>query len=905
MLDTLERERNAGGVPERKRTETIRSSPFPEETMSRSGSLALALVLLASLGRDGSAEPMQVPPTAFTGQDEILTPAEVEAIWSLVKERESGTQIAWVRAQAEKATLEGVTIQRAAHRLHASLGLDVKLRDDLERSLLGSVAADAVPLAQRVTLALLVLELGEPAPATARTLAPVLRSGLAQTGPKHHFAEITGGLQRLARVLPQREAQALCRGAAEALIVQLSRHDNTQYAEKRIAALLDFAARLDLEERTLLLRVAASRVLAAARRLQKESFVGQVVAHTYPLLAALPKHEAVPLAREAAGILLARMEEEDRPNEIVDEALDLARFAALLPDDEVARIGERACPRVLDALANVRLLLREPDEADGLRLELYVAILSEPLPEIVKRWRPADAQWLLEAAALRLVSAILENRTRVPQDDPDRALSVLRRILESPLPDSVGLHRAILTQLERGFNAATEPERLARIAGCLGGVVASRPTPEGQRICRAAARDLGQRLLALTAVYDFGFPLVLYQRGANQVKILETILPLTDGFVAVVDHLPAAETVSLLLPRVPHGPFSDRGVSYLLAAKLVAAVERLDPVSATPARAETARLLSCILNQSEPSLGYFPGFLDLSERVADAPTLEALAFRIAAAQRERTYYQMQLRMETLPFLRKHLPADVANRVTREVAEELARVNGKDAAGRAAFEGDHLADLALFLPRKRAAELCAATAEAQFDRMRHVEVDTSAAALLLPTSRNGEEMTERLRGLVRLLAYVPRERAEALQLRMVRQALEWVRRAPIEGESPRASLLPLIYPVDRVQRSTAVTATIGELMASGGRCPGAPALLAMAARPLPEPPSGQVLVEMLKHPLCVGAERREVLDVLEMRYGRTFADQWEFVRFATERKLDLDLTSEPRRETPGLGSQPSP
>jgi hypothetical protein len=31
-----------------------------------------------------------------------------------------------------------------------------------------------------------------------------------------------------------------------------------------------------------------------------------------------------------------------------------------------------------------------------------------------------------------------------------------------------------------------------------------------------------------------------------------------------------------------------------------------------------------------------------------------------------------------------------------------------------------------------------------------------------------------------------------------------------------------------------------------------------------------------------------------RYGRTFANHWEFVRFAKEQQLDLDLTSPPKR-----------
>jgi hypothetical protein len=55
-----------------------------------------------------------------------------------------------------------------------------------------------------------------------------------------------------------------------------------------------------------------------------------------------------------------------------------------------------------------------------------------------------------------------------------------------------------------------------------------------------------------------------------------------------------------------------------------------------------------------------------------------------------------------------------------------------------------------------------------------------------------------------------------------------------------------------------------------------------------------LVEMLKEPLCVGALRRVILDELGRRHERTFADRWEFVRFAEESHLELDLLGPPQR-----------
>jgi hypothetical protein len=82
---------------------------------------------------------------------------------------------------------------------------------------------------------------------------------------------------------------------------------------------------------------------------------------------------------------------------------------------------------------------------------------------------------------------------------------------------------------------------------------------------------------------------------------------------------------------------------------------------------------------------------------------------------------------------------------------------------------------------------------------------------------------------------------------------------------------------------------------------APALLRSAFAPLPPPLPVETLVELLKHPLFIGEARRLVLDQLQRHYKRSFADQWDFVAFATERKLDL--ASPPRR--PATVAVPGP
>ena len=81
------------------------------------------------------------------------------------------------------------------------------------------------------------------------------------------------------------------------------------------------------------------------------------------------------------------------------------------------------------------------------------------------------------------------------------------------------------------------------------------------------------------------------------------------------------------------------------------------------------------------------------------------------------------------------------------------------------------------------------------------------------------------------------------------------------------------------------------------------LLPAALEPLPSRLSTQDLVELLKMPTCFDRARQVVLAQLGNRYGRLFANHWEFVRYAKEHELPLDFTSPPKR--PERAAPPGP
>jgi hypothetical protein len=96
----------------------------------------------------------------------------------------------------------------------------------------------------------------------------------------------------------------------------------------------------------------------------------------------------------------------------------------------------------------------------------------------------------------------------------------------------------------------------------------------------------------------------------------------------------------------------------------------------------------------------------------------------------------------------------------------------------------------------------------------------------------------------------------------------------------------------VIRRTAALIT-GAGLAESGPFSALPAL-SVPSEPLSCRLSTQDLVDLLKMPTCFGGARKVVLKHLGNRYGRRFANHWEFVRFAREQHLDLDFTTPPKR-----------
>jgi hypothetical protein len=104
------------------------------------------------------------------------------------------------------------------------------------------------------------------------------------------------------------------------------------------------------------------------------------------------------------------------------------------------------------------------------------------------------------------------------------------------------------------------------------------------------------------------------------------------------------------------------------------------------------------------------------------------------------------------------------------------------------------------------------------------------------------------------------------------------------------------PGESSKRNVLVARAVGELLSPPTRLSGL-ATLAQSTHLSGSPPTTQQLVDVLKMPTCVGPPHAVILALLGQRYGRAFADQWEFVDYAHEHLPDLDLTTPPKRPKP--------
>jgi hypothetical protein len=175
--------------------------------------------------------------------------------------------------------------------------------------------------------------------------------------------------------------------------------------------------------------------------------------------------------------------------------------------------------------------------------------------------------------------------------------------------------------------------------------------------------------------------------------------------------------------------------------------------------------------------------------------------------------------------------------------------------------------------------------------RHSALAADAFTRVLSKTPDALYLSRVVRGLaVRGVQLKPKDTTEAIDF-FVDTMCETIHLDDLNQLAPGLSATLTGDPRHPATRAVGIVACVGVVVP--GQPLLAPAMHLSAMESLPCRLSTQQLVDLLKKPLCVGPARRVVLEQLENRYRRPFADHWEFVRFARAQKLGLDFTTPPR------------
>jgi hypothetical protein len=513
--------------------------------------------------------------------------------------------------------------------------------------------------------------------------------------------------------------------------------------------------------------------------------------------------------------------------------------------------------------------------------------LARVLSEVAGHMGPRQAAAECGPAAVTLTQAMAKTTNRYVLKQLARGLSAVA--------GRMGAKEAaeVAAALRQAMAKTRDPFELQILAQALSAVAGRMEPEEAVAVCRPVAADLTQ---AMTRTKD---PYALAQ--------------LARGLSAVVGRLGAKEAAeaAAALSEAMTQP-TNHVVLFHLAEALSAVAARMEPREATATLTEA-------MNRMAPwyALRYTlePLARGLSAVAARMEAKEAAAALTQAMA--NTLYPFELRhlARVLSEVAGRLPPEEAAAVCGPVAANLTQAMNRTKDPYAWAElAEALSAVAVRLePKEAVAALSQAMAKtadrlmlfslakglsAVAGRLGAKEAAEAAAALRQAMTRTADHVV--LDDLAQVLSAVAARMEPEKAAAACGQAAATLSQAMTRTTNPGelrslAQVLSAVLlregPGRNVRRGHGLVGVVGTLTSPGSML-SAPALLqlALATPPLP----AQTLVDLLKQPYCVGEAQRLVLEQLTRHYGRPFAGQADFLRFAREQKLPLDLTTPPQR-----------
>jgi tRNA A-37 threonylcarbamoyl transferase component Bud32 len=878
----------------------------------------------------------------------FLTPQETNALWRITERRRD--QLAWM--YLEEATRTTLTSQQFANRaefvFQAVIGLDINRRDEVDRTLLAHLRRRP-QTTQTLSLAEAISHWDYMSPALAAEAAGILAPALTRRNLLQNRRLYAEGLSQVASHMEparavemltdamKKEAEAsirvyLARGLAGAaqrmeavsavamltnardrepapevrqefasglagvsthmdaarsvamLIGALEKEPNAQAAESLGEGLLRAAARME--------PAPAAAALSAALDRTTNSSVGHWL--TRGLVAAALRSEAT----VAAEILTSGLKKKGRIANHVLFALGLSQVAARMePATAAATLtgalktatNDSVRGSLIEGLSGVA-----PHMDPAVAAELLTAVLKkETMPLIqphlarglsaVAARMDATTAATVCAAAAKILSARLGQASRTFDDVylTEALLAV------TALMDSITAIESLTAALDKQMHSAA----YVPLAKGLAVVAARMGSPITEKVCTDA-------LAKLTAAFD-----KKKTDGFSARWLAECVCALASGMRpdTAVELLTAAlyeETnyePRLLLAQglatcsLRMGPQTAEQLCTDAAAKLTAALDRkkndfqvraslaacVSALASGMRPAPAAELLTAALdNETNPGVrgGWTRGLIAVAARMEPDPAAAMLASMLDRETEHSARRSLAVGLST-----------TAARMSSDTAAEMlisALDKETEQPARVVFAQGLSAVAARMEPAVATALLTTAIGK-QTDitvQLFLAEGLTAIAGCAGPTHTAAAQV-------IALCTDIPYQ--QSIKSSSAKLLAGITLGVPVE----------LNYVTDHVRRprSNNLAFAAGAFATPHAILPSLPLLHSHfwpQIRPLPP----QELVELLKHPLCVGGPRRAVLDALEFTYKRPFQDQWELVRYVEKNKdtVNLDLLTPPNR-----------
>lgn len=845
----------------------------------------------------------------------IISPFEHRAFLDLAALEEDDLRLRFLAAGlADRKSADRLRL-RSALVVHSCVGLDPDRRDRT-LDLLGTRMRETDDEGVRLGCAWLALELepDDPGP-----FADVLLAGMRRARGDQQFRALAARLQTAAgRLDPARASEA-----ARVILAQLGKGANA-LDPQLLKDLRAYTARVGPAERTGFL-VEASKLLLAQLR-QADNIQMQLSATRIEELAgAMDAAEAGRLREETANELVAKLSKPRHAAQVRGLCQELTALTARIPERAASVKAAEAVRLVAAELAGAR----GPQFAD--------ADLAVALANLAPRLEPADAEAVTAQLAAEiarttsartaqpLATALAATAARLPaaraQERAAASATVLLGRMKQAGPPA-DLHAlaagviALAPRLEPGAAARTAAEAAPLLIAALG-------KPEALDWAEALAADLS-RLAAYLSAADAdtraGEAVAVLARrmdapvsGPREARrlvaalarafekrdpkkagpeLLAALRRTGDDAVAQQLGVIAAAVAKRAAPKDAQALAGE--VSTALAARMAAAGDTADfPLLAVGLAAaleragpEAAAVCSTLVGRMGRTAALYPR-LALARGVAAAAARaesaagaryakEAAGLLIDVIQNSpgATPSALPTMVTDLNALLDRVPAATAAQLADVLAgwvqEKLDRADDLVVLRPLA---DALAAIAPRLERDRAADRLGRAARGLLARMDSPD----SSQVSLPLAEGVRALAERIE---------PRAAAELL--------LGWLASSVRSDETPFLAI-GLEHALARLPE--------GEARPHADRA--GQLAFARVARQFAEDFSGRLsallkvvaargsrdaLVEMLKHPYCLGAARETLLAELGRRCGRPFGSVWDFVAWADHEAPELDLRS---------------